>query len=135
MSQSYADNGATRKHIFAVNGDAAFLELVRELLQDHRYNVTTTNFVPRTLDQIKALEPDLVLIDLVVGEQAGWDLMEDLQAELVTAGIPVVVTSTDPRFLDIAKRNQERFGEYTYFSKPVDFLELRRTIEALAGEA
>jgi hypothetical protein len=35
-----------RQHIFVVNGSAEFLDVVRELLQDEHYNVTTTNFVP-----------------------------------------------------------------------------------------
>jgi hypothetical protein len=57
-----------RKHILVVNGDPAFLEMVRELLQLYDYNVTTTNFVPRTFRQIEARRPDLVIIDLVIGQ-------------------------------------------------------------------
>ena len=45
----------SRKHIFVVNGTPAFLNLMRDLLQDERYNVTTTNFVPRSYEQIAAL--------------------------------------------------------------------------------
>jgi hypothetical protein len=37
-----------RKHIFCVNSSPTFLDLLRELFQDERYNVTTTNFVPHT---------------------------------------------------------------------------------------
>ena len=36
-----------RQHIFVVNGSADFLDVVRELLQDEHYNVTTTDFVPK----------------------------------------------------------------------------------------
>jgi hypothetical protein len=36
-----------RKHIFVVIGAPAFLNLVRALLQDADFNVTTTNYVPR----------------------------------------------------------------------------------------
>lgn len=124
-----------RKHVFFVNGDPAFLELIRELLQERKFNVTTTNFVPKTFDQIEALNPELILIDLVVGEQAGWDLLERLQEEAVTRKIPIIVTSTDPQFLDIAERNEERYGVNTYISKPMDFYQLRRTIEELIGTA
>ena len=38
----------SRRHIFVINGASAFLNLMRDLLQDERYNVTTTNFVPRS---------------------------------------------------------------------------------------
>jgi CheY-like chemotaxis protein len=93
-----------RKHIFVVNGSAEFLDIVRDLLQDEQYNVTTTNFMPRTFEQIHALRPELLIIDLVVGQQAGWDLLERLRNEAITRGIPVIVTSTDKRLLDRAVR-------------------------------
>ncbi|HEX2348902.1 MAG TPA: hypothetical protein VHI51_10765, partial [Ktedonobacterales bacterium] len=49
-----------RQHIFAVNHDPEFLDVMRMLLQDERYNVTTTNYVPRTWEQIAALQPSLL---------------------------------------------------------------------------
>jgi CheY-like chemotaxis protein len=49
-----------RQHIFVVNGSAAFLDVVRELLQDEQYNVTTTNFVPLTFKQIETAQPSLL---------------------------------------------------------------------------
>jgi hypothetical protein len=47
-----------RKHIFAINGAPEFLNIVRDLFQDEGYNVTTTNFVPNSFEQIAALAPD-----------------------------------------------------------------------------
>lgn len=56
-----------RQHIFTVNDSAEYLEVIRELLQDERYNVTTTNVVSLTFDAISVLDPSLLLIDLVNG--------------------------------------------------------------------
>ena len=88
-----------RKHIFAINDSPAFLDVVRQLLQDEDCNVTTTNYVPRTYEQIAALAPDLLLLDLAIGQRAGWGLLEHLHAEAATRAIPVLVTSTDPHLL------------------------------------
>lgn len=125
----------TRKHIFVVNGDPAFLELVRELLQLEEFNVTTTNFVPRTFAQIGALNPDLLVIDLVIGEQDGWELLERVKYEAVTRDIPVIVTSTDPHLLEIAQQNEGRYGHNRYITKPLDIDELLKTVEELVGRA
>ena len=57
-----------RKHIFAINGAPEFLNLVRELFQEEGYNVTTTNYVPKSFNQIAALQPDALIVDVVVGE-------------------------------------------------------------------
>ena len=126
---------AERQHVFVVNGSPDFLDLMRELLQDERYNVTTTNFVPRTFDQIAALRPALLMIDLEIGRRAGWDLLERVQAEAVTNGMPVVVTSTDPRLLAEAEAQQARYGGARWVAKPFDVEELVVTIRDLIGPA
>ena len=83
-----------RQHIFVVNGSVEFLDVVRELLQDERYNVTTTNFVPHTFQQIETARPSLLIVDLCLGEEAGWDLLTELRQEAATRHIPVILVST-----------------------------------------
>ena len=51
-----------RKHVFAINGSPAFLNVIREVFQEEGYNVTTTNFVPASFDQIVALRPDALIV-------------------------------------------------------------------------
>src|SRR5258708_1477693 len=107
-----------RKHIFAINGAPEFLNLVRELFQEEGYNVTTTNFVPKSFDQVAALQPDAVIVDVVVGQQAGWDLLERLHGEVETRGIPVLVVSTNPLLLEEAQAQADRYGSHRYLGKP-----------------
>ena len=47
----------SRKHIFAINGSPDFLNVIRDLFQEEDYNVTTTNYVPTSFEQIAALTP------------------------------------------------------------------------------
>ncbi len=124
-----------RKHVFVVNGEPDFLDIMRDLLQGERYNVTTTNFVPRTFDQIAALRPDLLIVDLAVGERAGWELLERLQAEALTRGVPVVVTSTERRLLERAEADGRRYGGQRFVVKPMDLDVVLRAIEDLIGPA
>ena len=62
-----------RKHIFAINGSPDFLNVIRDLFQEEGYNVTTTNFVPNSFEQIAALDPDALIVDIVFGQRAGWN--------------------------------------------------------------
>jgi DNA-binding response OmpR family regulator len=57
-----------RRHALIVNRDAALLDGARALLQDERYNVTTTSLVPTTTAMITALAPDIVVVDLALDE-------------------------------------------------------------------
>jgi DNA-binding response OmpR family regulator len=124
-----------RKHVFCVNGSSDFLELIRELLEEEHYNVTTTNFVPRTFQQIAALQPSLLVIDLAIRRQAGWELLERLQREAKTNQIPVIVASTDPSLLEQVQADPHRYGGDYFISKPLDLDELLAGIRGLIGEA
>ncbi len=124
-----------RAHVLVINGDPDFLNFVRTLLQDERYNVTTTNYVPRTFDLIAALGPSLLLVDLVMGEQAGWELLEQLHAGAATRGIPVIAMSPDQRLLDRAEADEARYGVRRFLLKPLDYHGLLEEIDALIGRA
>ena len=124
-----------RKHVFVVNGAAEFLDIVRVILEDERYNVTTTNFLPSSFEQIVALQPDLIIIDLVFGRTAGWELLERLHAEAATQEIPVLLTSTDPQLLDRARQQAERYGRNRSIAKPLDIDELLTAVDELIGSA
>lgn len=124
-----------RKHIFVVNGSPMFLDLMRMFLQDEHYNVTTTNFVPRTFEQISGLQPDLLIIDLAVGQTAGWDLLERLKVEALTHEIPVIIVSTTPGYLTKAENETERFGGQLFIAKPFNLDDILEGVRALIGSA
>ena len=122
-----------RPHVFVVNGASDFLNLMRELLQDEDYNVTTTNFVPDTFDQIAAAHPAALVIDLAVGQRGGWDLLERLHAEAATAGIPVIIVSTAPAYLARAEALAACYGAAGLLAKPFDLADLLALVAAALG--
>jgi twitching motility two-component system response regulator PilH len=124
-----------RKHIFVINGAPEFLNLMRDVFQDERYNVTTTNYVPNSFDQITALQPDALIIDIVLGQQAGWELLERLHEGVSTTGIPVLIVSTSPRLLDEAREQAARFGTHRSLVKPFDLHDLLSAIQEMVGAA
>lgn len=124
-----------RKHIFCVNGSSDFLEVLRALFEDERYNVTTTNYVPNTFEQIAALRPDGIILDLEVTHKASWALMEKLTADAATHAIPVIITSTDRQLLDTAAAESLRYGEHVALIKPLDIEALLAEMQRLIGGA
>lgn len=124
-----------RKHVYVVNGSPAFLDIVRELLQGENYNVTTTNFVPRSFQTIESAQPALLIIDLVIGEQAGWNLLAELRDAASTRQIPILLVSTRPDLIHDARNHHEEFGGDRYLLKPFDLDDLLDNIEQLIGKA
>jgi CheY-like chemotaxis protein len=126
---------AQRKHILGVNGHPPFLELLRVVLQNEQFNVTTTNYVPKTFELIALLQPDLVIVDLVVHQLAGWELLHQLNQDLVTQGIPLLLTSTEPKLLDKAKEAALQYGEHPVLACPFEVADLLKSIDILIGKA
>lgn len=124
-----------RKHIMMVDSSQVFLEIIGELLEDERYGVTTSNYVPEIFTQIALLTPDLIIVDLAITERAGWELLEKLELETLTRNIPVIVTSTNHLLLERALANKERYGFDNYLVKPFDLDALLAAIEELIGSA
>ena len=126
---------ARRPHVFAINSSPAFLNIVRELFQEEGYHVTTTNFAPNSFAQIEALQPDALIVDIAIGQEAGWDLLEQLDADADTAGIPVLIVSTDPRLLVRAAEHAARFGKHRFLAKPLDLDAMVKAIQEMIGDA
>ena len=124
-----------RQHIFVVNGSVEFLDVVRDFLQDENFNVTTTNFVPRTFKQIESARPSLLIVDLIHGEMAGWDLLAELRHEAATRDIPVILVSTSKQLLEKAETERVIWGGDRYFLKPFSLDALLQAIQELIGSA
>ena len=81
--------------------DAEELRLLfRDILEGEGYRVSLAEAVP-SLDEIARLEPDLVVLDLLLGtdEEAAWDLLRRMRDDPRLATIPVIVCSAATHLL------------------------------------
>jgi CheY-like chemotaxis protein len=125
-----------RKHVFAVNSSPDFLLIVREVLLDEGYAITTSNFEPNVFTRIVMRDPDALIVDVAPGESAGWDFLRRLHLEAKTRDIPVLVTSTSPALLEQAQDEADWYGtNRSFLTKPLDLDELVRTIREMIGDA
>jgi CheY-like chemotaxis protein len=124
-----------RRHVLIINRDAALLDGARALLQDERYNVTTTSLVPRTAWMINALAPDVIVVDLAFDEPELWVFVEHLVTSSRLQVIPVIFTATDPALLERAQSMPHYAGGRFVFLKPFRAADLVDCVHALVGPA
>ncbi len=77
-----------------VNDNASFLEAASTLLQ--REGITVVGVASTTtaaLRQTRQLLPDVVLVDIMLGDESGFDLAQRL-ADMDSGGIAVILIST-----------------------------------------
>src|SRR4051794_38537721 len=112
------------KHIAVVNDDTTFLELMHDLLVGEGYTATIMKVSSEAFERIKEIQPDLVIIDIWMQRaDNGWEVLNLIKLEPSTAGIPVIVSSTDFRDLE-AKAPLLRSLNCDILPKPFDLQHL-----------
>lgn len=109
--------------------DAA--ELFAEMMRVSGYRVVKTSRSAPALDMMAADKPDVVLLDIMMPEVSGLDIIHQMRRDPALVDIPVVVVSAKSMPSDI-KHGMEA-GASTYLTKPVGFLDLKEAVERALG--
>jgi CheY-like chemotaxis protein len=122
--------------IAVIDDDPTFLELMQDLLGGGEgYEVFTCASSVDSLEFVKRVQPDLVMLDLMLGrEQAGWAVLDLLRSDPATSSTPVIVCSAAVRALDGQTEQCNKFAVQV-IAKPFDVEELLVAIERLLSVA
>ena len=90
-----AEAAASAKHVLVVDDTEEIVALFREVLEGMGHRVSAMTFAPDDLQEIRRIEPDLVILDLVIGgEKVGWQLAQKMRMARDTEGIPIVLCTS-----------------------------------------
>lgn len=107
------------KTILLVEDDATNRKLVRVVLGDKQhYRILEAVSVADALTQLAAEKPDLLLVDIRLGDGSGLDVINALRADHAYDDVPAVAITAQAM-----KNDAEHFlsaGFDGYVSKPVD---------------
>lgn len=84
------------------------------------------------LEQYRAWNPDLVLLDLILPGVDGWQILKKMKAGMKSRQVPVVVLTA--RDTDVDKLTGYKFGADFYLTKPWDMKNLLAVIERVLLE-
>jgi len=82
---------------------------------------------------MKKDKPDLVLLDLMMPEVSGLEILQQMRANPNLSNIPVIVLTAKGTPVDIKKGMEA--GASTYLTKPVGFLELKEAVKRTLGSS
>lgn len=81
------------KKILAVDDDSDILDVIRIILEDEGYEVVTLANAKYVFDVVKQNDPDLILLDVMLGGLDGRDICKALKEHESFKKIPVVMIS------------------------------------------
>lgn len=122
---------STTKTVLIIEDEEDTAELFAEMMRVSGFRVLkTTNSAP-ALTMMTADKPDVVVLDIMMPETSGLDILRQMRRDPELAGVPVVVVSAKSMPADI--KNGMEAGASTYLTKPVGFLDLKDAVERAMG--
>jgi two-component system, cell cycle response regulator len=112
----------SRSRILVVDDDQLLTQLLSTFLGDNGYEVECVPTARAMLDRFAENPPDLVLLDVMLPDENGFEALEILRSRESSARVPVIMLTalSDPSY----RTRGIRTGADDYVSKPFDLDEL-----------
>jgi CheY-like chemotaxis protein len=114
--------------MLVIEDDERSAELLRILLEDGGFSVTVATDGDAGIEAARTLRPAAIVLDLLLPDVSGWDVLTRLKDNPGLADIPVVIVS----MLDERGKGYA-LGAASYLVKPVAREELLGVLRPLAG--
>ena len=122
------------KTVLIIEDEEDAADMFAEMMRVSGYRVLKTSSSTPALTMMTDEKPDVVILDIMMPEISGLEILRQMRRDPMLASIPVVVVSAKSLPADI-KIGMEA-GASMYLTKPVGFSELKEAIErALGGQA
>jgi CheY-like chemotaxis protein len=120
------------KHILLVEDDDTNRKLVRIVLGGGRYRISEAVSVEQALALLQHEKPDLLLLDIRLGDGSGLDVIRHVRANPAFDQVPALAITAQAM-----KDDESRFlaaGFDGYLSKPIDTRRLPEVVERFLRE-
>jgi DNA-binding response OmpR family regulator len=114
------------KRILVVDDNNDILEVLRYILEESGYTVDTLSDGHHLFDKIKEHLPDLILLDVMLGDMDGRVLCQNIKSGLETHDIPVILVSASHNVNESVKKIG---APDDFVAKPFDMYVLLNSIE------
>jgi CheY-like chemotaxis protein len=116
-------------HILVIDDDMNLLQMVRVMLERIGHEVETANNGDRGIALAAESQPDLAIIDVMMPDLNGYDVVRKLRDDPKTARIPIMILTARSQPID--KQMALDAGANTFMSKPVMAPDLTERVEAV----
>ncbi|HEY9851495.1 MAG TPA: response regulator [Leptolyngbyaceae cyanobacterium] len=115
--------------VLVVEDSLTDMEVMIRYLQQAGLSVVSAKSVEEAQVKLNLQKPNLIILDVILPGQSGFELCREIKSDPNTSEIPVVVCST--KDTDVDKMWANMLGADAYLPKPVQQTDLVRTIRQL----
>lgn len=117
------------RKVLVIEDDLELQDLVKFAFEHMGYEVHQAYDGKEGLEKVKTVEPDIVILDVIMPEMNGFEVMEELRKDPQTCLLPVIMLTSLSHTRD--RITGVKLGADEYLVKPVEPYELVARAEAL----
>ncbi|MCX5699922.1 MAG: response regulator [Candidatus Omnitrophica bacterium] len=121
-----------KKRVLIIDDDYNAAKAVKEALQDKGLIVFYGSNEEEGLRLLSKVEPDIILLDLVLPGESGFKIAQGIKADPKYSDIPIIAISLKTE--DIDKHIAAKSGFVAYMEKPIDLNRLLFTIKDILNK-
>jgi DNA-binding response OmpR family regulator len=120
------------KKILLVDDEEDILDFLELILEEQGYTVLKANSGREALAAAQLNRPELILLDIMMPEMDGWEVLKLLKADEEVSHIPVAMLTARTEMKDKIQGLQE--GAIDYICKPFATKELLDKLEIILAQ-
>lgn len=115
--------------IYIVEDDESIREIESIALKNSNYIVSAFENAKEFYKKLDELVPDLILLDVMLPDESGYDIVRKLRKRPATQDIPIIMVTAKTTEMDMIKGLDG--GADDYIKKPFSIMELITRVKAL----
>lgn len=120
------------KRIFLVEDDPIIVDLIKSILTSYNYDVIHTSNGADALSIAKQIQPDLVLLDVMLPGLDGYSIQTKLGEDDDLRKVPVIVITAKSQLEDVFRQTSNFAG---FLTKPFKVKDLLDNIERVLSSS
>jgi DNA-binding response OmpR family regulator len=122
-----------RIKILVIEDDPDTAEMIAEMMRISGYDVVKYDRSTTALDRLKHERPDAVILDVMMPELSGLEVLRRIRVESEYQTLPIIVVSALSLTTDI--QDGLAAGATMYLTKPVSYVDLKQAVEQVTASA
>ncbi len=118
-------------HVLLIEDEPNIAEAIRFFLSRDGWRVSCHSDGATAMGEIARTTPDVVVLDVMLPNRSGFDVLRDLRADPAWKSLPVLVLTAKGQARD--RERAEHLGATGFMAKPFSNAEVRDKLRDLVG--
>ncbi len=119
------------RRVLLIEDEPNIIQAISFILSRDGWQVATHADGRTALSEVARCKPDVVILDVMLPNRSGYEILHDLRADPATSDLPVLMLTARGQKKD--REMARRYGANRFMTKPFSNAEVLQAVRALVG--